>query len=188
MTARQQRGQPLSLRQMERAVSVLADTPGAVVTVALAGGERDGETDIVVTVSDRDRVSGSVMTDNAGSRSTGAARTLVAMSLDNVLGGAEQVSTTLMASDGTRYGLLSASIPLGYEGWRVGASASALEYRLVAGGLASAGAQGRATTWPSGCPSPSPARGRRSPCSASCPASASSSPRRGRLRALGAMP
>jgi len=146
MTARQQRGQPLSLRQMERAVSVLADTPGAVVTAALAGGERDGETDIVVTVSDRDRVSGSVMTDNAGSRSTGAARTLAAMSLDNVLGGAEQVSTTLMASDGTRYGLLSASIPLGYEGWRVGASASALEYRLVAGGLASAGAQGRATT------------------------------------------
>lgn len=146
MTARQQRGQPLSLRQMGRAVSVLADTPGAVVTAALAGGERDGETDIVVTVSDRDRVSGSVMTDNAGSRSTGAARVLAAVSLDNVLGRAEQVSSTVMASEGTRYGLLSASIPLGYEGWRVGASASALEYRLVAGSLASAGAQGRAST------------------------------------------
>jgi len=147
MTARQQPGQPLSLRQMERAVSVLADTPGAVVTAALAGGERDGETDIVVTVSDRDRVSGSVMTDNAGSRSTGALRVLSAVSLDNVLGGAEQVTGTLMASEGTRYGLINASIPLGYDGWRVGASASALEYRLVAGSLASSGVQGRAATF-----------------------------------------
>jgi hemolysin activation/secretion protein len=146
MTARQQRGQPLSLRQMERAVSVLADTPGAVVTAALAGGERDGETDIVVTVSDRDGVSGSVMTDNAGSRSTGAARVVTALSVDNMLGLAEQVSSSLMSSEGTRYGLLGASIPWGYEGWRVGASASALEYRLVAGSLASAGAQGRAST------------------------------------------
>jgi hemolysin activation/secretion protein len=131
---------------MERAVSVLADTPGAVVTAALAGGERDGETDIVVTVSDRDRVSGSVMTDNAGSRSTGAARFMTALSVDNMLGLAEQVSSSLMSSEGTRYGLLGASIPWGYEGWRVGASASALEYRLVSGSLASTGARGRATT------------------------------------------
>lgn len=146
MTARQQRGQPLSLRQMERAISVLADTPGAVVTAALAGGERDGETDIVVTVSDRDRVSGSVMADNAGSRSTGAGRVLTALSIDNLLGRAEQVSSILMASEGTRYGLVNASIPLGYDGWRVGASASALEYRLVAGSLASTAAQGSAAT------------------------------------------
>lgn len=145
MTARQQRGQPLNLRHMERGVSVLSDTPGVTVTAALANGEKDGETDIVITVGDRDLVSGSLMADNSGSLSTGPQRGMVNLSLDNALAWGEQFGLSLMGSAGTRYAMASGSMPWGYDGWRVGAAASVLQYQLV-GSFAASEAQGSAAT------------------------------------------
>lgn len=145
VTVRLQRGQPLNLRALERAVSVLADTPGVAVKSALTSGEREGETDVAITVNDRAVWSGSLAVDNGGSRSTGAARAVSSLSLDNPTGRGEQVGLTVLGSQGTRYAMASASAPWGYEGWRVGVSGSVLTYNLV-GTLASSGAQGSAAT------------------------------------------
>ncbi len=145
MLARQEAGQPLSLRAMERGVSVLSDSPGFTVSAALANGQADTETDIVLTVGERNTFSGSVMLDNGGSRSTGAERGVGSLNFDNILGLGDQFGLSLMKTLGTQYGMLSGSLPVGYEGWRVGASASHLNYQLV-GSFASANASGSADT------------------------------------------
>lgn len=145
MSERQQRGQPLNLRLLERGVSVLSDTPGVSVTAALTNGQEEAETDVVMTVGERDRVSGSFMIDNNGSRSTGMARGIFNLNVDNAWTLGEQLGLTLMRSAGTHYAMVSATLPWGYDGWRVGASASALQYELV-GRFAASGAQGSADT------------------------------------------
>ncbi len=143
LTARLGRGDPLNLRVMERSLAVLAETPGVSVSAALASGEAERETDIVVTLKDRKVLAGSLLADNGGSRSTGADRGIANVSLDNPLGQGEQLGLTLLASAGTRYALMTSSLPVGYDGWRIVSSASVLEYELV-GGLAIVDAKGRA--------------------------------------------
>lgn len=145
LTARLARGEPLSLRVMERAVGVLSETPGVNVSVALAVGEGERETDIVVTLKDRKVLAGSLFADNGGSRSTGPERGIGNVSVDNPFGQGEQLGLTLLGSEGTRYAMLGASLPLGYDGWRVGMSASMLKYELI-GDFAVTNAEGSAST------------------------------------------
>lgn len=145
LTARLGRGEPLNLRVMERSLAVLAETPGVGVSAALASGEAERETDIVVTLKDRNVLAGSLLADNGGSRSTGADRGIANLSFDNPFGEGEQLSVTLLASAGTRYAMASSSQPIGYDGWRLTSSASFLKYDLV-GGFAIANTTGTAAT------------------------------------------
>lgn len=145
VTARLGRGEPFNLRILERSLAVLSETPGVSVSAALASGEEDRETDIVITLKDKKAFAGSLLADNGGSRSTGADRGISSLSLDNLLGQGEQFGLTVLGSAGSRYAMLSASLPVGYDGWRITSSASFLKYELV-GGFASLGATGSAGT------------------------------------------
>lgn len=145
LTARLDRGEPFNLRVIERSLAVLSETPGVSVSAALASGEEDRETDLVITLKDKKAFAGSLLADNGGSRSTGADRGISNLSLDNVLGQGEQLGLTVLGSAGTRYVMVSASLPVGYDGWRVTSAASFLKYELV-GGFASVGATGSAGT------------------------------------------
>lgn len=145
LTSRIGRGDPFNLRVLERSVAVLSETPGVSVSAALASGEEDRETDLVITLKDKKAFAGSLLVDNGGSRSTGADRGISSLSVDNLLGQGEQLGLTLLGSGGTRYALISASLPVGYDGWRITSAASFLKYELV-GGFASLGATGSAGT------------------------------------------
>jgi len=130
-TARQQVGEHLYMPHIERAISLLNDTPGMGVSATLATGDAPAASDIVVTPMARSLFSGSATLDNAGSRSTGAQKATVAMSLDNPAGWGDQTALNLMASEGVRYGRVAYSLPLGYDGVRLGLNASSMRYHVI---------------------------------------------------------
>lgn len=130
-TARQQAGAPLYMPHIERATSLLNDLPGTSVNVTLASGEDPEATDVVVSLQPRDLVTATVSRDNTGSRSTGAVKDTVAMNLDSPYGWGDQTSLNLMRSKGVEYGRLAYTLPVGYDGWRVGVNASAMNYHVI---------------------------------------------------------
>lgn len=130
-SARQQTGDYLYMPNVERAVSLLNDTPGLGVNSTLASGETPGATDLVVTPQVRDLWSGTVSADNSGARSTGTDKVTVSMSWDNPIGWGDQTAASLMKSQGVEYGRAAYSLPLGYDGWRLGMNATAMNYHVI---------------------------------------------------------
>lgn len=130
MMARQQAGQPLSLSAMDRAINVLNDTPGAAVAATLAPGESTSASDIIVTLQEKPLVSGSATADNAGPRSTSPWRLNGNVNFDSPGGFGDQATVNLVGSLGMQFGRLGYTLPVGYDGWRLGVNVSALRYKL----------------------------------------------------------
>lgn len=154
--ARQRQGEPLHMPHVERAVSLINDTPGASASVTLATGEAPGATDVVVTPVVRSLFSGTFTRDNTGSRSTGPVKDTLALSVDSPEGWGDQTSINIMRSEGVEYERLAYSLPLGYDGLRLGINASSMSYRVIfpmsAGNPSyprgTAYTQGLSLTWP----------------------------------------
>ena len=62
------------------------------------------------------------------------------------LGMAEQLTANLIHTQGTDYGRLALTLPAGYGGWRVGANASTLAYRLIAPEFSALDVRGTSST------------------------------------------
>ena len=131
MTARQREGEPLYMPHIERAVSLINDTPGAAASATLATGETPGATDVVVSPLLRGLVSGSLTRDNTGSRSTGTTKDTLSLNVDSPEGWGDQTSINVMRSEGVDYERLAYSFPLGYDGVRLGLNASSMSYRVI---------------------------------------------------------
>jgi len=146
LTARQRQGETLRPADLERAVSLLNDTPGLRVAAVLAAGRLPGETDLVLKPRDQPRWSGTVQLDNESARATGSNRLSGSASLDSPSGIGDQVLFGAHSTGaGNAYLSFAYSRPLGSDGWRAGANASALRYRLGEE-FASLGARGSAQT------------------------------------------
>jgi hemolysin activation/secretion protein len=145
MTARQKSGAALNLDALDRSTNILNDTPGVLVATILAPGQTKGETDAVVKVQDKPLLSGTASLDNQGSLSTGAEKLTASFTLDNPRGIGDQVAMNANATEGSIYLKLAYSMPVGPDGVRVGANASAMQYRLL-GNLTSLAAKGDAQT------------------------------------------
>lgn len=146
MTARQKSGDPLNLAYLDRSSSLLNDTPGIAVSTVLAPGKEAGESDVVVKIEDKPLVTASLQADNQGARSTGVNKATLNGTLDNPFGIGDQIQLNTNASRGSEYAKLGYSLPIGRDGLRMGASASAMQYRLI-GDLASLNANGDAQTY-----------------------------------------
>lgn len=146
MTARQKKGDPLNLDNLERSTSLLNDTPGVAVTTVLAPGANDGESDAIIRVQDKPLVSAYVQLDNQGARSTGENKLTANGTLDNPFGIGDQITLNTNGSEGSAYAKLAYSLPVGYDGLRVGASTSTMQYKLI-GDLASLKGKGDAQTY-----------------------------------------
>lgn len=150
----QKPGEPLNLLAMNRSVSVLNDLPGVSVKAALDASDKPQATDLLITVESKPWFSGSASTDNQGSRSTGPWRASVNMGLDNPAKWGDQVQANLMASEGVRFLRMSYSLPIGYDGLRLAAHGSVLNYRLIGsfqtpgGTFGSAWTRGLVLTYP----------------------------------------
>lgn len=137
---------PLNLDRLDRAVSLVNDTPGVKITAALAPGRSDAQSDIVVRGESKGWGGGTVSLDNTGSRSTGYERLSAGLTFDNPSENGDQISLSLMGSRGVRYGRVGYTLPIGYGGWRVGVNSSEMSYELV-GSFASTQARGRSSTY-----------------------------------------
>jgi len=145
LTARQQSGDPLSMDDLSRAVTVLNEQPGVSAQVALAPSEDAGASDVVVSTTRLPTLSGTLQADNWGAKSTGYYRVTGNANWNNPTGTGDQLQANVMGSEGTLYGRLAYNAPIGYDGWRANASFSALQYKLL-GEFATLNNKGWATT------------------------------------------
>ena len=147
MTARQKPGDPLNLDLLERSSNILNDTPGVAVATILTTGKGPAESDAVVKVQDKALVAGTAQLDNTGSRSTGDLKLTASATLDNPTGKGDQASLNANHSQGSSYLKLGYSLPVGRDGLRVGASTSALQFKLVGADFAALNSKGDAQTY-----------------------------------------
>jgi hemolysin activation/secretion protein len=142
----QKPGTPVNVDALDRAILLVGDLPGLRATGRLAEGQNQAETDLVLSVADAPLVSGDVTTDNGGARSTGAGRLIADIDLNGPLGFGDRAETMLLGSQGSNYERADYSVPVGSGGWRVGANASHLDYRVVTTELSALDARGTSTT------------------------------------------
>jgi hemolysin activation/secretion protein len=123
-------GAPVSADALDRALLLIDDLPGVSAKGRLSAGQNPAETDLVLAVSDGARFASDVFADNAGARYTGAARIVGSARLESPFGMGDRADGVLLHSDGSDYARLSYSLPIGSQGWRVGANGSYLKYDI----------------------------------------------------------
>ena len=145
LTARQKPGDPLNMDELSHALAVLNEQPGVSAQVTLAPSLEAGASDVIVETARLPSVNGNVQVDNWGAKSTGYWRGTGNANWNNPFGYGDQFQANIMASEGTLYGRLGYNLPIGYAGWRLGVSYSALVYKLL-GEFATLNNKGNAQT------------------------------------------
>ena len=125
-------GEKLDLGALDRGLLISNDLPGVVVSGSLVEGVAQNQTQLKLNLSKDRLFSGRIQLDNHGSRSTGPERILGLFSLNNPTNRGDQLSATLMHTQGSDYLWLEYSMPVGSNGWRIAASASKLNYEMIA--------------------------------------------------------
>jgi hemolysin activation/secretion protein len=128
LLARQREGELLQVDAMQRAVALLNELPGQRAASLLEPGDAEGETRLVLALTDAPLVSGTISADNTGARSTGTARLVAGLALNGPLARGDQWTASAALSEGSRYLRLGGSLPVGSDGWRAGVQASGLDY------------------------------------------------------------
>ena len=142
-------GQPLNARAIERALLILNETPGVIVSSQLEAGDKDGETAIRVQLAEPQWYQGKVEANNYGSRTTGANQGVIALNGINPLGIGDQVSVNGIYSEGSQYVQGAYSLPISKDGLRFGISGTYLNYKNVSNYAQSASA-GYGDAWTGG--------------------------------------
>ena len=125
------RNSSLSLSALNRALLTLNDLPDIQVTGSLQEGEKLGETNVLLTVTDKPLADGLVGLDNFGQSSTGQNRATASLNINGPLGLGEQVNVYGLYTEGTNYGRVALTAPISSNGLRMGINASYLSYKVI---------------------------------------------------------
>lgn len=142
----QPEGTAANTDRIDRALLLLGDLPGLSVQGTLRSGRSERETELLLRSQDRPLVTGAAALDNFGAKSTGTLRGTGTLFLNSPFGWGDQMAVSAIGSRGNRYGRLAWSVPVGYDGWRIGLSGSYLKYTLVSSGFSSLDALGSSAT------------------------------------------
>lgn len=125
-------GDVLQSKPVDRTLLLLADTPGVGGARAiLQPGASVGTSDLLIELIPSTPYTANVELDNYGNRYTGEYRLGAALALNSPLRIGDQLSLRALASDqNLTYARLAYQLPVGGDGWRVGAAYSDLRYRL----------------------------------------------------------
>ena len=121
----------IDTKPLERSLILLNELPGVRADGEFAPGKNVGESDYRVLVSDGPSFTGQAILSNNGSYSIGVAQGIVNMFLNNISGFGDQATLDVVKSWGSSYGQLGYSIPVGYDGWRVGLQGNYLYYQTL---------------------------------------------------------
>jgi hypothetical protein len=121
----------IDTKPLERSLILLNELPGVRADGEFAPGKNVGESDYRVQVSDGPYFTGQAVLSNNGSYSTGVVQGIVNMYLNNISGIGDQATLDFVQSWGSSYGQLGYSIPVGYDGWRVGLQGNYLYYQTL---------------------------------------------------------
>lgn len=126
------KNQPLYQPHSERALLLMKDLAGTdYIGYRLAKGEQVGESVLGVELQPAKAVSGNLMTDNHGSKSTGEWRTRASVNLNSLFGRGERIALQAMSSfKGLNYGRVGLEMPLGYNGLSLSSNYSHTRYEL----------------------------------------------------------
>lgn len=124
-------GGPLNMDNLERALIILNETPGVMVSSQLEPGKNDGETAVRVQLTEAPLIAGRVEANNYGSRTTGANQGVVALNANNVTGIGDQAAINGIASEGSQYIQAAYSLPASPDGIRLGIAGTYLNYKNV---------------------------------------------------------
>jgi hemolysin activation/secretion protein len=128
-----ERGAPLNQPQVDRALLLLSDLPGASLNASLSAGAQPGQTDLTVHNSAVPMISGALTADNYGTRYTGDMRLGGVVNFNSPFGYGEQFTAQLLASnENLYYGRLAAQVPLGSSGLSSGLAFTHTQYLLGA--------------------------------------------------------
>jgi hemolysin activation/secretion protein len=147
VAAAQPAGQALNAAALDRALLVLDDLPGVAVSGNLAPGAGEAETDLVLKMADEPLFSGEGGIDNTGSRATGEQRLTVNAFLASPLKIGDQLAANLIHSEGSDYGRLAYSLPVGHDGLRLGINTSRMDYKVITPEFKAANINGNSTSW-----------------------------------------
>lgn len=125
-------GDVLQSKPVDRALLLLADTPGVGgVRATLQPGASVGTSDLIFDLTPSAPYTANVELDNYGNRYTGEYRLGGALALNSPLKIGDQLSLRALTSDqNLTYARIAYSIPLGGSGLRMGAAFSDIHYRL----------------------------------------------------------
>lgn len=124
-------GQPLKADMLDRGLLLMSDLPGVQVSGRLAEGSQHAQTDLVIKPTDGALVTGDLMADNFGSRSTGPERLMASLDLNSPARLGDQATAQLMHTQGSDYARVGYSLPVGHQGWRAGVNTSYLSYKVI---------------------------------------------------------
>lgn len=124
-------GDTLNMQNLERAIVILNETPGVMVSSQLEQGEKDGEVDVRLQLTQPSALQGRVEANNYGSRTTGANQGVFALMLNNPMGYGDSISLNGIASEGSQYVQGAYSMPVSPNGLRLGLAATYLNYKNV---------------------------------------------------------
>lgn len=145
--ARQSKTDPVYLPDLERSLLLAQDWPGLNLSGSLKAGDAEGESGLLVMAENAPLYTGRATFDNYGSRNTGSPRFTGSVSANAPLGRGERFRFNWLLTEGTRYARTEVSMPIGYDGWRIGVDASYLDYRIVNDDFASLGLEGNSSVF-----------------------------------------
>ena len=148
--ARLDPGAPLARADLERGLLLANDLPGVSARARLEPGSTADTTRITVDVDEGPRLGATAWLDNHGSPDTGRAQAGALVALDDALGRGEQFGAQFTRSAGLWLARVSAGAPLGFDGTRVNAGASALGARRRGAVGRAAGLEGGSQTLQAG--------------------------------------
>jgi hemolysin activation/secretion protein len=138
-------GEAVRAVQLDRALLLMDDLPGVMVSGNLVAGEQTGQTQLSIRAVDGPLVDGNWAVDNSGSMSTGASRLMLSVNLNSPTQMGDLLNVNLLKSEGSNYARLNYALPIGLTGLKAGVHASTLNYNLI-GNFASLDAKGSAYT------------------------------------------
>ena len=122
-------GDLIAIAPLEERLLLLSDTPGVIVKSTLVPGAAVGTSDLIIDVTEGQKVSGSVEADNAGNPYTGEYRVGATVYINNLTGHGDVASLRVLTSgSGMTYGRASYQVPFGRA--TAGVAYSHLDYRL----------------------------------------------------------
>lgn len=129
---RLQPGDVLTVDAVERTVFLVNDLRGIVTRAEVRAGSRPGTATLVFTPRAEARYSGSVDGDLNGSEVIGGQRLGAQVIMASPLGRGDGLSASVLSSStgGLRFALLGYTSPIGADGFKAGASLSAVRYQL----------------------------------------------------------
>lgn len=124
-------GAVLNQSDLDRALAITQKMAGFNLTANYQAGQKEGSTDVLLSVKDKPLFSGALVGDNTGGRSTGRHKQTATLSLASPFGFGESINLVGLRSRGTDYASGALTVPIGSKGLLLGVNASHLAYNVI---------------------------------------------------------